>query len=397
MEKGAGLSASSFDSEVIVIGAGVSGCAAAIALRKVGVEVTLVEKSTGPPRRFCGEFVSGEAVDTFRRLDAWGPVEKLGPNPVHRFDLHGPHGGRYSLSLDPAGLGLSRRALDSALLEQAAGRGTRVLQGHDAKQILRDAAGGFSVLIQNGDGNIRSIRARAVIGAYGKRSSLDRSLRRQFFARTSPFVGVKHHYRGVDFGDTIEIYLFPGGYCGLVGIEEGLGNLCMLATQRALEAAGGRPDQLIAAACRGNSALGRRLAGAEPVPDTLMAISRIPFVAKKQVVNGVFMAGDSAGVATPFLGVGVVNGLRSATACAEAVAGMIHQRTDFNAAAKSYEQWWRHSIGRVQPWGYLVSRMFCQAGMARLTMAALARFPPLGRAIYRRTRASMGSAVTRPA
>ena len=71
------MSASSFDTEVIVIGAGVSGCAAAIALRNAGVEVTLVEKSAGRPRRFCGEFISGEAPDSLRRLDAWAAVRKV--------------------------------------------------------------------------------------------------------------------------------------------------------------------------------------------------------------------------------------------------------------------------------------------------------------------------------
>ena len=116
------MSASSFDTEVIVIGAGVSGCAAAIALRNAGIDVTLIEKSAGRPRRFCGEFISGEALDSLRRLDAWAAVRKLGPNRVQRFDLSGVDGSCYSLSLDPPGLGLSRQALDSALLEEASGR-----------------------------------------------------------------------------------------------------------------------------------------------------------------------------------------------------------------------------------------------------------------------------------
>ena len=46
--------------EVLILGGGVAGCAAAIALARKGQSVTLIEREPTPRHKVCGEFLSGE-------------------------------------------------------------------------------------------------------------------------------------------------------------------------------------------------------------------------------------------------------------------------------------------------------------------------------------------------
>jgi flavin-dependent dehydrogenase len=164
----------------------------------------------------------------------------------------------------------------------------------------------------------------------------------------------------------------------------------MLATQRALETNGGRPEGLIEAACEANPHLAGWFGQAEPVAGTLMAISQIPFISKEQVVNGVFMVGDSAGLPAPFLGLGVATGLCSAIRCSEFIGGWLHGRESFEAAGASYEAWWRSQFVSTHKWGHRISQVLCQPVAGELTLQALHWFPSIGERIYRRSRAGSG-------
>ena len=66
--------------EVLVLGAGVAGCAVSIALARKGRNVRLIERERTPRHKVCGEFLSGEALEDLHALGI--DVASLGAAPI---------------------------------------------------------------------------------------------------------------------------------------------------------------------------------------------------------------------------------------------------------------------------------------------------------------------------
>ena len=110
-------------SDLIIIGAGPAGCAAAITLAKGGVRPLILEKATDVGDALCGGFLSWQTVESLRALG----VEPEG----HKVDRLVVFSGTKSVSapLPQAAQGLSRRAMDSALRKAAIAAGAGLETG----------------------------------------------------------------------------------------------------------------------------------------------------------------------------------------------------------------------------------------------------------------------------
>jgi geranylgeranyl reductase family protein len=119
--------------DVVVIGGGPAGSAAAIGLARAGRDVTLVDRARFPRDKVCGDGITTGALRLLedlglqpRRVASWQRVDDVvvrGPGgPEARFPL--PRGrGTYAA--------IARRAdLDAALLDEARVAGVKVLDGH---------------------------------------------------------------------------------------------------------------------------------------------------------------------------------------------------------------------------------------------------------------------------
>ncbi|RZK61067.1 MAG: FAD-dependent oxidoreductase, partial [Pedobacter sp.] len=54
--------------EILIIGGGLAGLTASLHLNKLGFDVTLIEKSTYPQHKVCGEYISNEVLPYFNWL-----------------------------------------------------------------------------------------------------------------------------------------------------------------------------------------------------------------------------------------------------------------------------------------------------------------------------------------
>src|SRR4051794_12506993 len=114
--------------DVIVIGGGPAGSAAAIQLAGKGLRVRLYEKKQFPRPKLCGGFLSPESLADLEQLGVMPQVLAAGAQPVSRTVISAPSGAVAVAPLPAPALAISRERLDAILLEQAARSGVEILQ-----------------------------------------------------------------------------------------------------------------------------------------------------------------------------------------------------------------------------------------------------------------------------
>ena len=73
---------------VHIIGGGPAGSSAAIAARQEDRDVCLVEKSSFPRHKVCGEFLSPEIAPILESLGVWSAFLSAGPARIGHLELH---------------------------------------------------------------------------------------------------------------------------------------------------------------------------------------------------------------------------------------------------------------------------------------------------------------------
>ncbi|KUG08064.1 NAD(P)/FAD-dependent oxidoreductase [Solirubrum puertoriconensis] len=357
------------DVEVLIIGGGLAGLTAALDLAGRGRRVGLVERRHYPFHRVCGEYVSNEVLPYLQRLGADpGPLR---PAQIEQFLVSAPGGRTLTARLDLGGFGVSRYLLDDYLYQQAAGRGVQFWLGSTVSNVsFEPAADRFTVALADG----QQLTARVVLGAYGKRATLDRQLDRAFFRQRSPYVGVKYHMR-LDFPrNLIALHNFADGYAGLSAIEDDRYCFCYLTTREQLRRHGSIPA-LEAEVLAQNPHLRRVLTEAERLYAHPEVINEISFAPKTSVEQHVLMCGDAAGLITPLCGNGMAMAMHGAALAAQHAHAYLGGQLTRPALEAGYTRAWQRQFASRLRIGRMVQNLF---GGPRLTDAVVAtlRYAP---------------------
>jgi flavin-dependent dehydrogenase len=290
----------------LIAGGGPAGAAAAILLARGGARPELIERHRAPPEIVCGGFLGWDALALLGRLGI--DAAALGAHPIGR--LRVIRGERIvEAALPHAAAGLSRRALDTALLAGAERAGVAIERG----TAIRRAEGRTLHLADGGE-----IAGDALFLATGKHE-LRGLARPKDAAGHDPSTGLRSFLpaspalrRTLD--GVIELHLFDRGYAGLLLQEDRTANLCLSVARSRV--AGGI-DALIADLARESPHLGERLAASPP--STWAAVAGVPYGWRTEETQpGIFRLGDQAGVIASLAGDGVAIALASGTRAARA-------------------------------------------------------------------------------
>jgi flavin-dependent dehydrogenase len=299
--------------EVLIVGGGVAGCAASIALARKGRSVTLIEREPTPRHKVCGEFLSGEALEDLHALGI--DVASLGAAPIDYVRLAAASRAAEAPLPFPAA-SLTRKALDTALIAEAIAAGVRVERGRSVQALSRTATNAWQATLDDGT----TYEAATAFLASGKHDLRGHSRPKD----PDQWVAFKMYFRlspaqTADLANASELMLYPGGYGGIQPVEGSIANLCCVVQQRYLPAGSDRWESFLARMQQDCPHLAMRLAGAEPLLARPIAIAHIPYgYVRRTTDDGLYCIGDQAAVIPSFTGDGISIALHTARCAAAA-------------------------------------------------------------------------------
>jgi menaquinone-9 beta-reductase len=303
--------------DVVVIGGGPAGLAAAIVLARRGIETVLVERSEFPVDKPCGEGVLPNGVAALERLGlARAELERHG---------HPIAGIRYisqaqrmaeARFVGAAGLGLRRTELSRLLLAQATALPALQMVAKTRAEVRLIERERPEVTI--GD---QRFRPRLVIGADGLTSHVRRSCGIPIDIHPDRRWGMRRHFDNKPWTDHVEVYFANGVEAYVTPLERGI-NVAFLWRQEHVNA---EPRHgAFEAFVRDVPALARRLAGANPT-DRVLASGPFRQQPRERSRNGLLLMGDAAGYVDAITGEGVGLALAQAEALEHTVAPLFDE------------------------------------------------------------------------
>lgn len=342
--------------DLLVVGGGPAGLAAAIHAARGGLETVVVEARAVPVDKACGEGLMPSGVGALRSLG----VEVAGPGGA-RGGLGGValRGVRYldayrsvEAPFHPGwGLGVRRTALHAALYRRAVELG------------VRWQAGRVTGVRQDGESvTAAGQRARWLIAADGLHSPVRRALGLGLADRGPRRYGLRRHYRMAPWTDFVEVHWSQEGEAYVTPVGSDLVGVAVLSSQRC-----GFEAHL-----RRFPRLAERLAG--PAATAVRGAGPLRQRVRSRVAGRVLLAGDAAGYVDALTGEGLALGLASAEAAVRCVRW---------GRPAEYEALWRRLSWRHRMLTGALVQASGRAVTARRVVPAATRLPAVFGAVVR--------------
>ena len=352
------------DADVLIVGAGPAGAAAAIEAARLGVgRILLVDKARFPRPKTCAGGLSPGAVTHLKELGVWEAVAH-DAWPVSSLRLVAPNGRDMALHGSAAAWVLERRLFDDRLAKAAVSMGVEFREGACVRNVLPRAHG---LRIESDGGAITS---RWVIAADGAPGRLNRDTRPRRVLRTclARFEGLCFEPHRVEM--VFDRRLLPD-YGWLFPESASRANIGLCLQPRRLRGRKLRDvfDDFL------RRQFGARLSGAvqvgrtesHPISVTTRVVHRAP--------PGVLLAGEANRLVDRATGEGISFALRSGMLAARAIAEGRRDSLDRQAVANRY----RDSLRRAAELRLTVGAGFQRHGIPLLNgLVGLAK-GPLGR------------------
>lgn len=367
-------SASKYD--LIVIGGGPAGTAAAIVASRKGKRVLLLERGKFPRHKVCGEFVSAESLGLLKTLlDSQHSSLLLDAVQIPNARLFLDNC-TLSTVVDPPAASIARLDLDQALWDSAERAGVDARQQVTAQSVA--GTGPFEVRSSAGQ-----FESRAVINASGRWSNLN--ARPGETEQLERWIGLKAHFAEPFPNSSVDLYFFDGGYCGVQPVEvngahSGNGRVNACAMVRADVA-----STLVEVFTR-HDALRERSLRWRPLSDPV-STSPLIFHKPQPERDGVLMAGDAAGFVDPFVGDGISLAVRSGSLAAETLIPFFAGESSLQQAVQRYCQAYEQRLALVFRASSILRRMLVLPKAVRIPLLfLLTKAPSVARYMVRKTR-----------
>jgi len=332
-------------SDVCIAGGGPAGLAAALALRKQGFTVTVVDCAVPPIDKACGEGLMPDSVAALKRLGVEIDACAGFPFKGIRFsDEHSTVTGDFPAGA--AGVGVRRTYLHELLVKHAQAAHVRLIWG--AKN-LRLCERGLSIQGEQ-------LPAHFVVGADGQKSLIRSSANLHEIKSERRRYGFRTHYRLAPWSEYVELHWGPRGQAYITPVAED--EVCVAFISR-------HSKLRLEEALDDFPPLKRRLAGAQRASHEIGAMS-ISRRLKRVYKDGLALLGDASGSVDAVTGEGMCLAFKQADALAAALSA---------GDLRLYAARHREISARPHLMASLMLSLELHNGLRRHALGSLARWP----------------------
>lgn len=349
--------------DVIIVGAGPSGSACALALQNSGLSIALIDKDIFPRTKACGDSIPGPAFQAIDYIDPrWGDELRSFSKgiKIRKTALFGLNGQKIVKNWKQFAYNCKRYDFDNYLLDMVR------KQSHvtiiENKRVSKVESGNDEIHCFFKDQ--KSIKSKLIIGCDGANSVVKRSLlpkseqkgeNNNAFAVTAYFSGVEGVER--DQNEMLYIKKYPNGYFWIFPVENevvnvGFGILPNNNRRKEVNVLDAFKD-IIAS----DPIVSPRFESAEMLGQIKGA--PLPFGGKRRKISGnrFMLCGDAASLINPLSGAGIDNAIWSGIYAAEQ-ANACFTASNFKAKMmRGYEKLVYRHLGKKLHRNYLLMRL----------------------------------------
>ena len=374
--------------DAIIIGAGPAGGTAALMLARAGWSVAVIEKSSFPRRKVCGEFISATSMPLLQELGLLDDFLKRAGPEVRRVGLFAKDVVLAAPMPQPSnrsgqwGRALGREHLDLLVLDAARHAGAAVWQPWKANELRRSDIG-YQCTIANGEAS-RELTAPIVIAAHGSWENGNLPTQASAPHLPSDLLAFKARFTNSNLSpDLMPLLAFPGGYGGMVHTDSRRVTLSCCVRRDQLRECRQMSDEPHAANAVlhhiKNSCAGVRDALKDAtVQHAWLSAGPIRPGLRRRRIGGIFLVGNCAGEAHPIVAEGISMAMQSAALlCRRLIARRHDALTGPGIAAigRDYAREWKKAFAPRIYAASLFSRLAMSPAAARLLLPLLNHAP----------------------
>jgi FADH2 O2-dependent halogenase len=347
------------ETDVLIVGGGPAGSTVGAYLAGEGIDHIILDRAVHP-RAHVGESLVCSTTRIFQEIDFLPVMER--ERFVHKHGAVWTHWAAEKEHVirfrEIPELGVTqdytyhvdRGRFDELLLQHAASRGSRVLQGVRVERVEFNAHGAATGVHIRRDGTQQFIRCKVVVDASGRAAVIGSQLRLKHHDALFDQFAVHNWFEGVDRGpaetaDFIHIHVLsmPRAWIWLIPINESITSVGIVT--KAVDFPKGRetPGDFFARHISSHPVLSRRMAGARPLHEFTRE-GNYSYTTERFSGDGWVLVGDAARFIDPVFSSGVSVAMESGKRAAKAVASALKTGNVRASAFANYERTIRNAV-----------------------------------------------------
>ena len=327
--------------DIIIIGAGPAGTSAALYAHKLGLNTVIIDKSTFPRDKICGDALSGKSIRYMKELGILEEVSRLKGSKIKRVTFGSPNHKKFDIYLNnphhthhagtiKEGYVIPRETFDNFLFQKAQDV-TEIRQGFNFSEILYQNG---EIIGIKGTQNKQKheIYAPIILGCDGAKSTLVRKMSFHTENEDNTAIAIRCYYEGVKgLSDQIELHFVDEvlpGYFWLFPAGDNIANVGIGLSKKQAKKDERKLSEILDEVTQ-SKFFKNRFSKSKKLENPKGWSLPLGRIKRPSFGDGFMLLGDAAGLIDPFTGEGIGNAMASAKFAIEVSAEALKKK-DFS-------------------------------------------------------------------